>query len=88
MRGLEDLLDRLRGQVDTEEDRALVEAITADLADLGARALGGEDVTGELAHVRAQAANLTAGKAAMLAGELRLFFTQLVAELVSAALRT
>lgn len=87
MRTLEQLLEAVQSKVDTPEDRQLVEALTVDLANLGARQLLGEDVSAELAHVEAAAANLAAGKAVEIADEIHLFLCDVVAALVGTILR-
>lgn len=56
---LDELKEAVRGLVDAE-DKEMAAAIAGDLAVLGARAAAGEDVSGELAHVKAQALNLAA----------------------------
>lgn len=86
MNQLQTLLDRLEAASLPDEDRELAAAVAGDLAALTAAAAAGMDVTAEIAHVKAQVANLTAGSAARLQEVFRQWMTDLVSGLILATL--
>lgn len=53
------LLDRLEGAPLSVSDKALLANLATELVTLTSRRLAGEEVDSELAHVKAQTANLT-----------------------------
>ncbi|MCC6673364.1 MAG: hypothetical protein IT458_20060 [Planctomycetes bacterium] len=59
---LEDILEKAGGDW-TPEEIELGQRVARDLVELEARALLGEDVDAELAHAKAAALNLAAGRA-------------------------
>ncbi len=61
-----DLIAQLRGRIMDPARQAIVEALAQDVTQLQVRALAGEDVQREMAHVKAQAASLTATEAAFV----------------------
>lgn len=81
---LQQLLDKV-GDSWTPEERALAESIAQDYVTLMAKRVGGDDVTAELAHVRAQATSIvTAGSlglATVLEEAILDFLTKLILEL-------
>lgn len=60
------LVEQLRGRITDPARQAVVEAMAQDLTQLQVRALAGEQLEQELAHVQAQVASLTATEAAFL----------------------
>lgn len=61
-----DLIEQLRGRITDPARQAVVEQLAQDVTQLQARALAGEQLDQELAHVQAQVASLTATEAAFL----------------------
>ena len=86
MNSLETLLERLKGSALSDSDKATAAALAGDLAGLLAAQAAGQDITSELAHIKAQAANHSAAITSQVAAEFRLWATQLAAGLVTAAL--
>lgn len=82
MTHLQTLLDRLKASTVPEDEKALVAAIAADLAGLVAAMATGQDVETELAHIQAQAANLTGAAAHHLSFEFRQWVTELALKVV------
>ncbi len=86
MKTLEDLLQRLQASHLSVTEKALVASLAGDLAGLITQQAAGEDITAELAHIKAQAANLSSAVTSQLAAEFRLWATELVSSLVAKAL--
>lgn len=80
---LEPLLASVRARISDPARQALVAQIAADAAQLSVRALAGEDVTSELAHVRAQGLLLASEESEIV----RLSVMSWVAETVGVVLR-
>jgi hypothetical protein len=83
MKPLEDLVERVKTLVTSEEDKALAVALATDLAGLMAKQLAGEDVTAELRHTRAQALNLSAAMAADINAEVSNWISSLLSATIS-----
>lgn len=60
------LVEQLRGRITDPARQVVVEQLVADVAQLQVRAVAGEPLEQELAHVRAQMASLTATEAAFV----------------------
>jgi hypothetical protein len=60
------LVEQLRGRITDPARQVVVEQLVADVAQLQVRAVAGEPLEQELAHVRAQVSSLTATEAAFV----------------------
>lgn len=82
---LEDLLAAIEEDIG-ESDKALAKEIAGDLAALMAKKATGSDVDGELAHIKASAANLSAGTAAKMSHTFSEWAQNIVGALLTKAL--
>lgn len=67
---LEEMLADLKGRIASPERKEVVAALTVDLAQLSTRALAGENVAGELQHVKAQGELLAASEVELVRNTL------------------
>jgi hypothetical protein len=86
MTNVETLITRLKASALSDEDKLVAASLAGDLAGLLGQQLLGRDITAELAHVQATAANLASTTASQVAAEFRLWTTQLVAEIIGATI--
>lgn len=80
-----DLIEQLRGRITDPARQAVVEQLAQDVTQLQARALAGEQLDQELAHVQAQVASLTATEAAFLRDALIGWVRQVTSAVVHGA---
>lgn len=83
---IEPLLADMRQRVADPTRQAIAAGIAIDLAQLTARALAGEDVEGELRHLRAQAASLAAVEAQAVHDAMLAWVGRVVGAVVRAVL--
>ncbi len=84
MSDLDTLMDRLKEAPLSPEERELAAKLAIDLVGLLANELGGEDIQAEIAHLRAQAANLSAVAVSNVQAQFSRWITEQGAKLVLA----
>lgn len=83
---LGDMLNDLKSQVASPERKVVVTNLAADLAQLSSRALAGEDVSAELAQVKAQGELLAASEQQLVSNALTNWIGLLTTAIVRGAL--
>ena len=81
---LSDGLNRIIDSIDNEEVKAKARAIIEDSSNLLARAIMGENVTEELAHVKAQSLNLEVSVVRRVRDEFSQFVVRFLASVLLA----
>lgn len=84
---IKDLIEEIKGAVQlTEAEEDLLQHVLRDMAELGAKALRGADVSGELDILKATALNIGAAKKAIIQNRVEAFFVKVLNGIIAAIL--